>query len=310
ETIEAILGILHAANVEPLLIPRGIDQGSGKGGSGRLESAELVEEASDFGCHPLCLAHEVFGLEYVDFARCSFCGATGEPSAAASYVYNAYVTELERPSDPSTGSLLDMLRAPRRPFSEVLRQLCQTEEGKNCCECNSRKTMKTERWLTRRPKTFILSLVWPSSSPSRDLLWLILSMIQPTLRMEEIFQIASSNSCASSTTEASPASASAERSAERSTSLYSFHGMICYCGMHYVAVFWCPARRRWIFFDDTCVKEKADWSAVANLMMTGQYVPTLIFYESVSEEPALSESVEELTRQVEALESQQSCVAM
>ena len=130
---------------------------------------------------------------------------------------------------------------------QVLRQLCQTEEGKNCCECNSRKTMKTERWLTRRPKTFILSLVWPSSSPSRDLLWLILSMIQPTLRMEEIFQIASSNSCTSSTTEASPASASAERSAERSTSLYSFHGMICYCGMHYVAVFWCPARRRWIF---------------------------------------------------------------
>lgn len=53
-----------------------------------------------------------------------------------------------------------------------------------------------------------------------------------------------------------------------------------------------------------CVKEKEDWTAVVNLMTAGQYVPTLIFYENVSEEPALSESIEELTRQVDALEYQ------
>jgi len=40
-----------------------------------------------------------------------------------------------------------------------------------------------------------------------------------------------------------------------------------------------------------------------------RYVPTLIFYENMSEEPALSESIEELTRQVDALEYQ-SCALM
>ena len=49
----------------------------------------------NFGCHPLCLAHAVFGLQTVDLCRCSFCGATGEPEVAASYVYSAYVSELE-----------------------------------------------------------------------------------------------------------------------------------------------------------------------------------------------------------------------
>ena len=125
---------------------------------------------------------------------------------------------------------------------------CAQDLGRNCAECNSRKSVLTERWLTRRPKTFILSLVWPSSNPSRDQLWSLLSMIQPQLRMEEIFKV-------------EPAARS---------EVYCFRGMICYCGMHYVALFWCPAKRRWIFFDDMCVKEKEDWTAVVNLMTAGQ----------------------------------------
>jgi hypothetical protein len=48
----------------------------------------------NFGCHPLCLAHAVFGLQTEDLCRCSFCGATGEPDVAASYVYSVYVSEL------------------------------------------------------------------------------------------------------------------------------------------------------------------------------------------------------------------------
>ena len=32
-------------------------------------------------------------------------------------------------------------------------------------------------------------------------------------------------------------------SGREATEVYSFHGMICYCGQHYVALFWCPARR-------------------------------------------------------------------
>lgn len=77
-------------------------------------------------------------------------------------------------------------------------------------------------------------------------------MIQPQLRMEEIFKL--------------------EPSAK--SELYSFHGMICYCGMHYVALFWCPSKHKWIFFDDMCVREKEDWTAVVNLMTDGQQLDT------------------------------------
>ena len=128
ETIEAILGILHACNVQPM---QQVSTTCNCSSSNHLlgPSAEFVEEASNFGCHPVCLAHQVFGLEVVDVARCSFCGATGEPSVAASYVYSAYVTELEtRPELPKAWP--DLLRTPRRPFAETLRKLCQPDAWK------------------------------------------------------------------------------------------------------------------------------------------------------------------------------------
>merc|ERR1739848_397768 len=48
--------------------------------------------------------------------------------------------------------------------------------------------MGSERWLTRRPVTFVVALVWPTSTPSRDALWVILSMLRPELRMDQIFK--------------------------------------------------------------------------------------------------------------------------
>ena len=310
ETIETILGILHACNVS-----------QGPSGLSHLSpfqsQADFVEQASDFGCHPMCLGHEVFGIEYIDVTRCTFCGATGEPSVSGAYLYRAYVTELidcqyRAPADKQVATdplslFQDMVLqltsklAGQHPatLQEVLRRLCQRDADGKCSECNSRKTLVTERWLTKQPKTFILSLIWPTSTPGREALWLVLAMIQPQLRMDQIFQTHLQTD--------QPSAASAKPAQEE---LYGFHGMICYFGMHYVALFWCPARKRWIFFDDTSVREKADWNAVAKVMMSGQYLPTLLFYERVSEEAALADSLDELTRQVNELEQQPSCAVM
>ncbi|CAE7857731.1 slc35b2 [Symbiodinium microadriaticum] len=310
ETIETILGCLHACNVShgPACCP--------------LQSqAEFVEEASDFGCHPMCLAHEVFGIEYVDITRCTFCGATREPSVSGAYLYRAYVTELidcqsRTPAEqhiadrqsPFQDMVLQLTSklAGQHPatLQEVLRKLCQRDADGKCAECNSRKTLVTERWLTKHPKTFILSLIWPTSTPGREALWLVLAMIQPQLHMDQIFQTnpQSDQSCAGP----GPSKASQVEVGDA----YCFHGMICYFGMHYVALFWCPARKRWILFDDTSVREKADWNSVTKVMMSGQYLPTLLFYEHVSEDAVLADSLEELTRQVNELEQQPSCAAM
>ena len=55
ETIEIILGILHACSVSSSLAPSASPRA-------QYVHAELVEEASHFGCQPLCLSHEVFGF--------------------------------------------------------------------------------------------------------------------------------------------------------------------------------------------------------------------------------------------------------
>merc|ERR1740121_1680622 len=60
----------------------------------QMTGAERIEEASNFACHPICIAHEVFGIEYLDLPRCSFCHATGEPNVTSSFLYRVYVAEL------------------------------------------------------------------------------------------------------------------------------------------------------------------------------------------------------------------------
>jgi len=100
-----------------------------------------------------------------------------------------------------------------------------------------------------------------------------------------------------------------EISAETSV-VYGFRGLVCYSGMHYVALFWCPSQRHWVLFDDTCVQEKEDWSSAARILLSGLFVPTLVFYERVQADAALEESLEELAQQVCELEDSSACSMM
>ena len=116
----------------------------------------------------------------------------------------------------------------------------------------------------------------------------VFSMIQPKLHMTEIFETGLGDSQA----------------------LYSFRGVVCYSGMHYVALFWCPARKHWVLFDDTCIQEKEDWSSAVRILLSGQFAPTLIFYEVTPDGTPLAESLDELGQQVCELEDHSACVAM
>ncbi|CAK9068971.1 unnamed protein product [Durusdinium trenchii] len=271
ETLEAILGILHASHMTESFAAPAIPL-----------SLVHVEHASAFGCHPLCFAHDVFGIEYVDVAQCSFCGATGEPSVESSFLYRVYASELlsrarrgsgfswtvsAGETDP-LGALHEIVgrvtstwtswRGPPATLPELLHELNEepTHRGQ-CTDCQNSVTSSV-RWLTRRPRIFTVSLVWPSVAPAGEDIWAILAMLRPHLKMEEIFQVPGNDL----------------------EMFYSFHGMICYKNnQHYVALFWCHAKERWIFFDDRKVEEKEGWTSVANFLWTGGYLPTLLFYE-------------------------------
>jgi len=295
ETLDALLGILHACHLEqrsPAIPAQMLD-------------LSHVEKASTFGCHPLCFAHDIFGIEYVDVPHCTFCGATGEPSMSSSYLYTTYASELlaivgsrsgscedEFTTDP-IGVFQDMLTKATSRFSgppaslpDLLRALGQGRQ-QPCIDCKSFK-IHAERWLTRKPRIFTISLVWPNTTPFSDDIWLILCMLKPRLKMEQIFKV-------------SPPSDDVS---------YCFHGMICYkASQHYVAVFWCQSTKRWTFFDDRLVEEKEDWLQVANFLLQDGYMPTLIFYERLDSDVPPS-SLEELDRQVQQLQEQTSCAAM
>mmetsp|Transcript_44944 Transcript_44944/g.92957 ORF Transcript_44944/g.92957 Transcript_44944/m.92957 type:complete len:324 (+) Transcript_44944:129-1100(+) len=151
ETIEVILGILHACSLSSSLAPSASPRA-------QCVHAEFIEEASRFGCHPPCLSHEVFGVEYVDVPRCTFCGATGEPTVTSAFTYGVYVTELLECREDLAGQVhsegamglwqsIHLVPATRRAsLQQVLRKLCQLRGG-NCSECNSRHTLATERFF-------------------------------------------------------------------------------------------------------------------------------------------------------------------
>lgn len=291
----------------------------------KVSGANRVEEASNFACQPPCIAHEVFGIEYVDLPLCTFCGASFDPeSIVSSFMYRIYVAELlaeqgrpdapvSREETPSAVSDLSdqVCRATARWTSKrpemqtAMRSLCQRPVDKKCTECNSRNTIVLERWLTRRPYTFMVSLIWPTSMPTRDSLWSVISSIQPSMQMEQIFKTDRGSPSKMGKDVKEKAPQSSDSSVEKYP-LYLFRGLICYYGMHYVAFFFCWARKKWILFDDTCVREEKDWSSVASIIMNGQYVPTILLFENCYDDAMTDDAVEELFRQMRELEDPQS----
>lgn len=310
-------------------------------GSRPLLEAERVEEASNFGCHPLCIAHEVFGVECVDLTRCTFCGATSEPVATSSFVYRAYVADLlaaaeaaelsraasPRPQERSPNSSVDSLvpgaattmRSPTAAgrtcsLQDLLRGLCQREVPQKCRECNSLHTVFAERWLTQQPLTFVVSFVWPCLTPSPQTVWRVLLMIRPELRLDEVFRVARPGSSGTHARleRSSPVEADALTEAAR-LEAHPFRGLVCYSGMHYVALFWCWSRKKWLFFDDTCVREEHDWTSVATFIMNERYVPTLAFFGDVDKGESMPPEcdVREFKRLMGELEDRRStCTAM
>ena len=71
EALDAILRLIHLVNV----------------------NAPDVFHADAAICEPLCAAHSIFGLAYIDQWRCPSCLATSEVSVYSDFMYRIYVTE-------------------------------------------------------------------------------------------------------------------------------------------------------------------------------------------------------------------------
>merc|ERR1719469_1355105 len=132
-------------------------------------------------------------------------------------------------------------------------------------------------------------------------MWWVLSAIQPVLAADRVFQSQARGPSVGAQGTPPPPPPAVVQDTLRTDEDYIFRGMICYYGMHYIAIFWCWAQMQWTLFDDTTVQQKKDWSSVVNLILSGGYVPTLLFHERAvaGDSAARIQSFQELKRQID-----------
>jgi len=229
ETMEALFASFH----------------SGPGDSGRIAEADVL-------CTPPCVPHQVFGHSVVELRRCSSCSYTADPVTTPSFVLRVYVAEV-----------IDPLRRGVK-LAKALRSAFESTDGTNCPRCASKSTMVRERFLVEAPKSFVVSLVWPTRSPKAASTWALVAAVEPFLDPASIFQYDNRMG---------------------KLKRMAFRGLVCFGGRHYVATFWNWRQRCWTVFNDKNVSHVADWSELARgTLYRGAMVPTLMFFENIPDD--------------------------
>lgn len=268
ETLEAILDALHWDTLNRMLTIR-------RGEAVQVHhpgdlSQSMMEDASAIVCEPQCIAHLVFQMNLMELKTCTQCGETTEPLMNTDFLYRVYAQELLQHSKGKT-------------LEEVLHLEAQGACGQDgfvskCDNCKAK--MQLSRWILTLPMVFAVSVIWSSDHVNKGEVkaWMDLlssqsgppkasskkgEVGQQTLHLGNIFRL--DNSSVSSD--------------------YSFRGMVCYYGRHYVGFFASRSiengveKERWYLFDDTRVKLVGAWADVRLRVERGGYQPTLLFYE-------------------------------
>ncbi|KAE9080212.1 hypothetical protein PF007_g23139 [Phytophthora fragariae] len=266
ETLEAILDALHCDTFNRMLQLR---RGGGSGIHKAHEMSEsLRQDASAIICEPQCVAHRLFQMNLMELKVCASCGHTAEPVMNTDFLYRVYAQEL-----------LSSARKKNVTLEEVLRLEAQSQDVAGTCDaCEKGGQRALSRWILTLPMVFSISIIWSSShvdkTDIKDWMQLLSSQCQAgtdenesqqALDLGRIFRL--------------------DNSAQVS-SVYSFRGLVCYYGRHYVGFFASRSldedgveRERWFLFDDTRVKLVGTWADVRLRIERGGYQPTLLFYE-------------------------------
>ncbi|OWY95078.1 Inactive ubiquitin carboxyl-terminal hydrolase, partial [Phytophthora megakarya] len=240
------------------------------GGIHKVEemSESVRQDASAIICEPQCVAHRLFQMNLMELKICASCGHTAEPIMNTDFLYRVYAQEL-----------LNNARGEKhKTLEEVLRAEAQAQDVAGTCDaCDKGGQRALSRWILTLPMVFSISIIWSSSHVNKTDIkdWMELlstqchvgsdKEVQQALDLGRIFRL--------------------DNSAEVS-SVYSFRGMVCYYGRHYVGFFASRSldedgveRERWFLFDDTRVKLVGTWADVRLRIERGGYQPTLLFYE-------------------------------
>lgn len=266
ETLETILDVLHYDTFNRMLALRRSGKDASVDSLATDLSQSTMEDASSIICEPQCVAHLLFQMNLMELKSCAKCGETTEPLMNTDFLYRVYAHEL-------------LQHAKRKTLEEVLHLEAQgaygLEDGGGA-RCDSCKTGKMQlgRWILTLPMVFAISIIWSSDQVTKSEVrsWMDLLSSQSasktkgssqSLDLGKIFRLDQSQTSAD----------------------YSFRGMVCYYGRHYVGFFASHTiedgvtYERWFLFDDTRVKRVGTWEDVRSRVERGGYQPTLLFYE-------------------------------
>uniref|UniRef100_A0AAV1TSK9 USP domain-containing protein n=1 Tax=Peronospora matthiolae TaxID=2874970 RepID=A0AAV1TSK9_9STRA len=279
ETLETILDALHYDTFNRMLALRhkGANRHVSIGGLQKVEdmSESLRQDAASITCEPQCVAHRLFQMNLMELKVCTVCGHTAEPMMNTDFLYRVYAQEL-----------LDNARAGSKgeekkqmTLEEALREEARAQDVAGTCDmCERGAPRALSRWILTLPMVFSISIIWSSNqvhkTDIKDWMELLSSQCATSAGFEEtqqgldlgrIFRL--DNSMEASST-------------------YSFRGLVCYYGRHYVGFFASRSLdedgvecERWFLFDDTRVKLVGAWADVRLRVERGCYQPTLLFYE-------------------------------
>ncbi|KAK1944494.1 Inactive ubiquitin carboxyl-terminal hydrolase 54 [Phytophthora citrophthora] len=278
ETLETILDALHYDTFNRMLLLRRRDSCSSSviGGIHKVEemTESVRQDASAIICEPQCVAHRLFQMNLMELKVCSSCGHTAEPIMNTDFLYRVYAQELLNNAREEGKGV-----QKSKTLEEVLRLEAQSQDVAGTCDsCEKGGQRALSRWILTLPMVFSISIIWSSSHVNKtdikDWMELLSTQCQTSgddqesqqaLDLGRIFRL--------------------DLSTEVS-SLYSFRGMVCYYGRHYVGFFASRSldddgveRERWFLFDDTRVKLVGTWADVRLRIERGGYQPTLLFYE-------------------------------
>ncbi|CAI5735743.1 unnamed protein product [Hyaloperonospora brassicae] len=279
ETLETILDALHHDTFNRMLALR--RRGAHRNGSisdvHRVAdmSESLRQDAASIICEPQCVAHRLFQMNLMELKVCTVCGHTAEPGMNTDFLYRVYAQELL--NSARAGSVGE--KQKKVTLEEALHVVAQTQDVAGTCDvCERGGPRALSRWILTLPMVFSISIIWSSShvhkTDIKDWMELLSSQCaasnrdaeaQQALDLGRIFRLDNSTEVSST---------------------YSFRGLVCYYGRHYVGFFASRSLdengrecERWFLFDDTRVKLVGTWADVRLRIERGGYQPTLLFYE-------------------------------
>ncbi|KAL7997988.1 putative PDZ domain, Zinc finger, RanBP2-type, ubiquitin specific protease domain, PDZ superfamily [Plasmopara halstedii] len=270
ETLEAILDALHYDTFNQMLLQRRKNSSAiGMTNIADEMSASLQIDASAIICEPQCVAHRLFQMNLMELKICASCGHTAEPIMNTDFLYRVYAQEvLNNARSEKNGTKMTL--------EDALRTEAQSQKVAGTCElCDVGGHRALSRWILTLPMVFAISIIWSSTQMNKtdikDWLELLSTQCQideesqQALDLGRIFRLDNST---------------------EDSSCFSFRGLVCYYGRHYVGFFASTSlddngveRQRWFLFDDTRVKLVGTWADARQRIERGGYQPTLLFYE-------------------------------